>query len=842
MMTHTPTPFRMFKAAIPAAVLMAALMSGCSLDSGQPVVIVTGNPPTPVGLEATLTLLALTPLSEPLSVNTQATTDTPIPPTDTPVPTLSRPADQLLAEADRARINGYFEDAVNSYRMILNQGAAVPDELRATAAFNLGVSALREGLFQDAADAMTLFIDQFASDSRHAQAYFLRGDAYMGLERWVEAINDFSAYLQQRPGLIDSYAYERIGDGLLAIGQTDAAINNYVNAANASRSLVPQLALRERVAQVEGAAGQMTEAVAQYDAILEVAVNAPYRANIELAAAELLLKAGDTENALIRYQHILDTYTDQAAAYSAAGALLTHGVPVDNYKRGRAAFQYGDFQGAISAFVQYTTETPGVNVDPQVYLLLGRAYREIGNSPAALTAFETIVSQYQTSTYFGQALLEQGRTRFLSGDIPAAIQFYLNIAQTYNYLPEAPEALWRAGYLYSTNDNPALARQTFEQLADRFPDSEQAVSGLLLAASAALATNDSRGAERFYAEVANRATGETQANALLSEGRLALQRGDSATATDAFAQAVQAAPDSYFGARARDIINGVAPFHRPAGVQFTFDEAADIAAAEVWLRTTFNLSEEDYPGDLSVLSPELAADPRIIRGQELWTVGAYEEARDEFSDLIDANETNPVASFQLAIFLRDLAAYQNSIVAGANIIRAANVGTLDAPPFIARLRYPAYYSELVQVSGQRQGVDPLLLLSLIRNESLFDTYATAAAGEKGLTQVIPSTGEYIATQLGFPDYQHADLFRPYVGIEFGAYYLGEQIRTFNGNVTAALSGYNAGPGRAQAWLDMSGGDHDIFLNTMTIDSTRTYVQRLYGYYTIYRTLYGVEAP
>jgi soluble lytic murein transglycosylase len=169
----------------------------------------------------------------------------------------------------------------------------------------------------------------------------------------------------------------------------------------------------------------------------------------------------------------------------------------------------------------------------------------------------------------------------------------------------------------------------------------------------------------------------------------------------------------------------------------------------------------------------------------------------------------------------------------------AGVGTLEAPPYLARLRYPAYYADVVQAAAERHQVDPLLLLSLIRHESLFDTYATAAAGEKGLTQVIPGTGEYIAQQLNWPDYQHSDLFRPYAGIEFGAYYLGENLRQFEGNVQAALSGYNAGPGRAANWLALSGGDPDQFITAITIDSTRTYVQRIYGFYTIYRALYGV---
>src|SRR5690606_37033461 len=98
--------------------------------------------------------------------------------------------------------------------------------------------------------------------------------------------------------------------------------------------------------------------------------------------------------------------------------------------------------------------------------------------------------------------------------------------------------------------------------------------------------------------------------------------------------------------------------------------------------------------------------------------------------------------------------YYPSVLASANIIRSVGVATLDAPPYIARLRYPAYYLEPVMESAQRHNVDPLLLFSLIRHESLFDTYATAAAHEKGLTQVIPSTGAYIAQQKNWPNYQH----------------------------------------------------------------------------------------
>jgi soluble lytic murein transglycosylase len=75
-------------------------------------------------------------------------------------------------------------------------------------------------------------------------------------------------------------------------------------------------------------------------------------------------------------------------------------------------------------------------------------------------------------------------------------------------------------------------------------------------------------------------------------------------------------------------------------------------------------------------------------------------------------------------------------------------------------------------------------------------------------------------------------------VAFGAFYLDEQLRRFDGNTYAALAGYNAGPGRAISWLDASGGDPDRFMASITISTTQLYIQRIYSYYNVYRQLYG----
>ncbi len=760
---------------------------------------------------------------------------TPAPPTAIPTPTVV--PDVALQQAGRDFLNGHFESAVFLYQVVLAQGESVPQDMRAAAAFGMGQAALREGLFSEAVSSLTLLINQFPQDERLAWAYFIRGDAYLGLLRWPEAIADFQQYLALHPGLIDSYIYERIGDAQLALGQFDAALNSYAQATEANRSLVPLLVLREKVAQIHETAGQIEQAIAQYDAILTVARNTSYRASIEFDAAQTLINSGDLENGLVRMQRIFNEYSSTPSAYHAMNILLQNGRQIDDLERGRVAFDFDDYTTTIDALNSYTTQHQLAAIPASLHLMLGRAYREIGNSAAALVAFRTIIEQYPQDSLFGVALLEQGRTYFLSGDIPSAIIHYLSIADSYGYLPEAAEALWRAGYLYGTNGDTAASREIFLRLADDYPGTEQANSGLFIAASGAYNEGLTAIAENLFARLSVTTTGDDQAAAYLWVGRLALQHGDDGTADSAFNLAVQAAPDSYFAARAGDIRSGIQPFQLPTSYQFQFDESAQLSEAENWLRQTFGLTQE---GALWMLPPELESDPRIVRGRELWMVSAYDEAEAEFDGIIDeSRETgDALTSYRLAIYLRSIGMYLPSIVAAADVIKAANVSTLEAPAYIARMRYPIYYLDIVLEASQRHNVAPLLMFSLIRHESLFNTNATAAAGEKGLTQVIPATGEYIAGQLEWPDYQHSDLFRPYAGVEFGAYYFGEQLQRFDNNVPAALAGYNAGPGRASDWLLLAGNDPDLFMATITIDSTRHYVQRIYGFYNIYRTLYG----
>jgi soluble lytic murein transglycosylase-like protein len=88
-------------------------------------------------------------------------------------------------------------------------------------------------------------------------------------------------------------------------------------------------------------------------------------------------------------------------------------------------------------------------------------------------------------------------------------------------------------------------------------------------------------------------------------------------------------------------------------------------------------------------------------------------------------------------------------------------------------------------SGKRNSVDPLLLYSIMHQESTFKQGAVSPKGARGLMQLMPPT----ARRFGV-----TSIFDPRQNIEGGARYMRFLLDLFEGNVELALAGYNAGEG------------------------------------------------
>ncbi len=204
-------------------------------------------------------------------------------------------------------------------------------------------------------------------------------------------------------------------------------------------------------------------------------------------------------------------------------------------------------------------------------------------------------------------------------------------------------------------------------------------------------------------------------------------------------------------------------------------------------------------------------------------------------------QNNPADSYRLGNALIELGLYRSGIYAIRQVLTLAGMddaATMQAPRYFNRLRFGAYYADLIVPAAQENGFHPLFLFSLARQESLFEGFIGSAAGARGLMQIIPSTGAYIAELMGWPDnYTADDLYRPLVNVRFGAAYLARQRQAFDGDLYAALAAYNAGPGNASVWHDLSGGDPDLFLEIIRYPETQRYIRGIYEMYSIYYNLY-----
>jgi soluble lytic murein transglycosylase len=169
----------------------------------------------------------------------------------------------------------------------------------------------------------------------------------------------------------------------------------------------------------------------------------------------------------------------------------------------------------------------------------------------------------------------------------------------------------------------------------------------------------------------------------------------------------------------------------------------------------------------------------------------------------------------------------------------SQASTLAAPRYFQHVRYGTYYEPIILPVAEQKGFHPLLLFSVVRQASLFEGYVSSSAGARGLMQIIPSTGAALASSLGWPpDYTDLDLYRPVVSVTYGGHYLMNNRNLFNGDLYAALAAYNGGPGNADIWLQMAGGDQDLFVEVIRYQETRDYIRSIYENFVIYRSLYG----
>ncbi len=98
------------------------------------------------------------------------------------------------------------------------------------------------------------------------------------------------------------------------------------------------------------------------------------------------------------------------------------------------------------------------------------------------------------------------------------------------------------------------------------------------------------------------------------------------------------------------------------------------------------------------------------------------------------------------------------------------------------------YDPLIQRIAEKEGVDPLLVKSVIKIESDFNPNAVSEAGAMGLMQIM----QVIANSYGV-----RDPFDPEQNLSAGIRHLSWLMRSFDNDTPLALAAYHAGIGRVK---------------------------------------------
>lgn len=399
-----------------------------------------------------------------------------------------------------------------------------------------------------------------------------------------------------------------------------------------------------------------------------------------------------------------------------------------------------------------------------------------------------------------------------SGNAIEAVRFYDLAAASAAGSPYVHRAMYWAARVTEGEDKPAEASRRYVELVSTGPRGEFTEEAAFRAGFVLYAAGDSAGALAAWEQVAGSASARLQ----YWRARALSESGDSAGARAAYQRAVELGPYDLHGLESARVLSGQ-PVRLDAGYR-----DRDLARDVDWVAIASWLNAK-VPGQLTGGEATAAC--------ELAAMGLREAAAGEI--WAAAEGAGPWETLALMREARGCGLTNVAAQLAVNLRIETGVASHEAPRDLLRVSYPIDYASTVVHEARKAGIDPLFFAALIRQESFWDPAAGSVAGALGLTQVIPPTGEAIAASLGVSEFEASDLFRPAVSLEFGADYLGGQVKRY-GDPLLALAAYNAGPGAASRWAAEGAQSPAELVEVVDFVETRTYVTYIYEAYAHYQ--------
>ncbi|MGH7847115.1 MAG: transglycosylase SLT domain-containing protein [Candidatus Binatia bacterium] len=470
-------------------------------------------------------------------------------------------------------------------------------------------------------------------------------------------------------------------------------------------------------------------------------------------------------------------------------------------------------------------------------LLRQRQYRE------AERAFRNLLELFPDESWRPRSLFGLARAYAAQGKRAEEAPLLAVIANKYPHSPEAVLALNRLARIYWNADENQKALAYFNRLLERYPQSSFAASAHIAVARIYLSLGQPQETITMLRAFAHRfPTSPLRGEAKWRLAWIYYLQGNYERAYAAFkslaaeqmAERYQTAALYWQGRTAEKTERHEEAKNTYLTLVTQYDESFYAGPARRRLKTNGQIQEvkisSDAPATDSGKLPNARFSFHLARARELAELSLSPFAVAEL-DAIREQIADPESALLLAREYARLGAYHRSVP-----LVAQNPAASDE---VRMHRYPLAYWELVQRKAKERGLDPYLVLALIRQESLFDARAVSPAHAMGLMQLLPSTAARLAKQLGLPEPAPEQLFDPELNITLGTYYLQELMRLYADNPVKALGAYNAGEKAMARWeRQIATDDAEEFIERITYGETLRYVKLVLRSRRLYHGLYA----
>lgn len=150
-----------------------------------------------------------------------------------------------------------------------------------------------------------------------------------------------------------------------------------------------------------------------------------------------------------------------------------------------------------------------------------------------------------------------------------------------------------------------------------------------------------------------------------------------------------------------------------------------------------------------------------------------------------------------------------------------------------KMRFPLAYKTEITVLANKYNLLPQWIMSIIKQESAWQTDAISRADARGLMQLIDPTAKRLSKKLGLNYWGKPQLHDASFNLKLGVFYQRQLFDEFDNHPILALASYNAGETKANDWLRDLSTSPDVWSETIPYQETRGYINKILTNITIY---------